>query len=365
MRLASIQVRDVRSILAADLDPGPIMNLLIGPNGSGKTSLLEAIHFLSLGRSFRTRRARAVIRRGSETLTVFGRVQDEEGAEDCAIGIEKGVNHTRFRIDGEEVRSVSRLARRLPVMVISPEGLKALLEGSEHRRRILDWTLFHVEQGYLQVLQRYEHVLRQRNAILRTPWSREVDRELGIWDQQLATYGEQLDEVRRRHIESPGMADIADKMAQSVLTERVTWNYWSGWERERDLHDVLVAQRDRDRQAGFTRAGPHRADIVWRGTHGMARENLSRGQGRLLVMAFETAQVAYVKRVERLRPILLVDDLSTELDPVSVQRFFSLIDALDLQVFVTSVLETITTFARSTTTTRLFHVKQGEVHSAQ
>ena len=169
MRLASIQVRDVRSILAADLDPGPIMNLLIGPNGSGKTSLLEAIHFLSLGRSFRTRRARAVIRRGSETLTVFGRVQDEEGSENCAIGIEKGVNHTRFRVDGEEVRSVSRLARRLPVMVISPEGLKALLEGSEHRRRILDWTLFHVEQGYLQVLQRYDHVLRQRNAYYEHP----------------------------------------------------------------------------------------------------------------------------------------------------------------------------------------------------
>ena len=336
------------------------MNLLVGPNGSGKTSFLEAIHILSLGRSFRTRKARAVIRRDADALTVFGRIQDEVEGSESSIGIEKGVSRTRFRVDGEEVRSVSRLAKCLPVMVISPEGFRALLEGSEHRRRILDWTLFHVEQGYLQVLQRYEHVLRQRNAMLRSPWSREVERELGIWDEQLAMQGERLDAARRRHIESSAMAEITSRMIESVLIEKVTSDYWSGWNRCQSLQEVLVAQREKDRQAGFTRAGPHRADIVWRGTRGMAREILSRGQGRLLVMAFEVAQVAYVKKVERVRPVLLVDDLGSELDAVSIQCLFSLIDALDLQVFVTSVMETITTLIRPTTTTRLFHVKQGE-----
>ena len=365
MRLANIRISGVRSILAADVDPDPCMNLLVGPNGSGKTSFLEAVHFLSHGRSFRTRRARAVIRRGAEALTVFGRIRDEDEGEDCSLGIEKGVSHTRLRVDGEEVRSVSKLARRLPVMVISPEGFKALLEGSEHRRRILDWTLFHVEQSYLQVLQQYEHVLRQRNAVLRMPWSREVDRELGSWDEQLAMHGDRLDAVRRHHIESSGMVEITRRMIESVLTEEVTWEYWPGWDRSQSLHEALVAQRWRDRQAGFTRAGPHRADLVWRGTQGMVRESLSRGQGRLLVMAFEIAQVAYVKEVEKVRPVLLVDDLSTELDFISIQRLFSLIDGLGLQVFITSVLETITTLVQSNATTRLFHVKQGEIRGGR
>ena len=337
------------------------MNLLIGPNGSGKTSFLEAIHLLSLGRSFRTRRARAVIRHGAESSTVFGRIQDEAGREDCAIGIEKGVSHTRFRVDGEGVRSVSKLARRLPVMVISPEGFKALLEGSEHRRRILDWTLFHVEQGYLQALQQYEHVLRQRNMVLRMPWSRDTDRELGSWDEQLAIHGERLDAARRRHIESSDMVQITQRMVECVLTEKVTWDYWPGWDRSQGLHEVLTAQRDRDRQTGFTRTGPHRADILWRAGQGMARDCLSRGQGRLLVMAFEVAQVAYVKKAGNVRPVLLVDDLSTELDFVSIQRLFSLIDALDLQTFVTSVLETVVTLIQPAATTKVFHVKQGEI----
>ena len=93
----------------------------------------------------------------------------------------------------------------------------------------------------------------------------------------------------------------------------------------------------------------------------MARESLSRGQGRLLVTAFEIAQVAYVKKVEKVRPLLLVDDLSTELDIAGIQRLFSLIDALGLQVFITSVLDTVTTIIQPAAAARLFHVKQGEI----
>ena len=136
----------------------------------GRRASSKPIHILSLGRSFRTRKTRAVIRHDADALTVVGQVDREDsGDRKYTIGIEKSVSGARFRVDGEEVRSVSMLARRLPVMVIAPEGLKALLEGSEHRRRLLDWTLFHVEPRYLEVLQRYGHVLRQRNAVLRAP----------------------------------------------------------------------------------------------------------------------------------------------------------------------------------------------------
>ena len=247
-------------------------------------------------------------------------------------------------------------------MVISPEGFKALLEGSEHRRRILDWTLFHVEPSYLRALQRYEHVLKQRNAVLRLPWGVDVDRELDAWDDQLAVQGESLDAMRRAHIESSRLAAITEEMIGTLLGEQVTWSYWSGWDRGGSLRDTLADQRARDRQVGFTRVGPHRADVIWRAARSMARESLSRGQGRLLVMAFELAQAAYVKVArEGVRPLLLVDDLSTELDIASMQRFLSRVETLGLQVFITSVLEAIVTIVRPVMAARVFHVERGEV----
>lgn len=367
MRLASIRIRNVRALAEVAIEPGPRINVLAGPNGSGKTSFLEAVHLLSLGRSFRTRRVRAVIRHGVDSLTVSGRVlrggEEEDGAE-TRIGIEREATRARFRVDGEEVRSVSSLARRLPAMVIAPEGLKALLEGGEHRRRLLDWTLFHVEPQYLGVLQRYGHVLRQRNALLREPPRAGVAQELDAWEEQLADCGERLDSMRRLHMESDAMRGTVGRMMEELLSEPVTWEYRSGWERGADLRGLLAAQRARDRQAGFTTAGPHRADFVWRRRRGgMARDSLSRGQGRLLVMAFEMAQAAYVAESADTRPVLLVDDLGTELDVENMQRLLSRIAALGLQVFISSVLEELTTLVRSSGTARLFHVKQGEVHA--
>ena len=161
------------------------------------------------------------------------------------------------------------------------------------------------------------------------------------------------------------MAEVTGEMIDNVLNENVTWDYWSGWDRERSLQDELGAQRSRDRQAGFTTVGPHRADIVWRRERGMARESLSRGQGRMLVMAFEVAQVGYVMGVENVRPVLLVDDLSTELDIASTQRFLSVIDNLGLQIFISSVMDAVITLLRPTATVRVFHVEQGRVRSGQ
>ena len=365
MRIVNIRIRDVRSLLDVDVEPGEGINLLIGPNGSGKTSFLEAVHILSLGRSFRTRKTRSVIRHDAERLTVVGQIESESSHERTLIGIEKTARSTRLRVDGREVQSVSALARRLPVMVVSPEGFKALLEGSEHRRRLLDWTLFHVEPDYLRVLQRYAHVLKQRNAMLRTSGEAAVERELSVWDEQVAVEGERLDMLRRRHIESTVMAEVARDAISGVLKEEVSWEYWPGWDRTSSLHETLTAQRSRDREAGYTSAGPHRADILWRGTRGMARENLSRGQGRLLVMAFEVAQVRYVMRVADIYPVLLVDDLSTELDIESMQRFISRIEGLGLQVFISSVLDAVVTLIQPAAGARLFHVERGTVRRTQ
>ena len=155
----------------------------------------------------------------------MGRVEKEETGEKTVIGIEKTAGSTRLKVDGREVRSVSALARKLPVMVVAPEGFRALLEGSEHRRRLLDWTLFHVEPTYLEVLQRYGHVLKQRNAVLRMPGGAHSERELDAWSERVAAEGEALDAIRRRHVDSVAMSEIARESIASVLDEEVSWEY--------------------------------------------------------------------------------------------------------------------------------------------
>ena len=265
MRIASIRITDVRSLADVEVEPDAHINLLVGPNGSGKTSFLEAIHLLSLGRSFRTRKTRAIIRHEADALTVFGRIDDEESRQQYAIGIEKSVSGARFRVDGEEVRSISSLARRLPVMVVAPEGLKALLEGK--RASAPTSRLDAVSRGTELPggLQGYGHVLRQRNAVLRAPGRVDLERELNVWDEQLAHRGEQLDSMRRRHVESSRMSAVTSEVIRNVLNEEVTWEYWGGWNRSNALQVELASRRNRDRQVGFTTVGPHRADIVWRG----------------------------------------------------------------------------------------------------
>ena len=96
----------------------------------------------------------------------------------------------------------------------------------------------------------------------------ELERELDVWDVQLAQHGEQLDGLRRKHVESARMAEITGEVIRNVLNEDVTWDYWGGWERDQSLFAAVVARRSRDRQVGFTSVGPHRADIIWKGTAG-------------------------------------------------------------------------------------------------
>ena len=163
MRLGQIEVRNLRVLSALDCAPGEGLNVFVGANGSGKTSILEAIHLLGSGRSFRTHRLVELISRGQSWLRVRADIRGESGAVE-SVGVEKGSDGLRIRVGGEAIRSASELARRLPLVVITPDSQRLLTDGAGLRRQLMDWALFHVEPTYLAVLQRYRRALRQRNA---------------------------------------------------------------------------------------------------------------------------------------------------------------------------------------------------------
>lgn len=353
MRLDQLEVRNVRVLSAVDLAPGGGLNVLEGANGSGKTSLLEAIHVLGSGRSFRTHRLGELIRRDERWLRVRGEIQGEDGATE-SVGVEKGPEGFRIRVAGDDVRAASTLARRLPLVVITPDSQRLLTDGAILRRQLMDWALFHVEPTYLQVVQRYRRALRQRNAALREG---AAAGELTAWDQEVGEAGEALHRQRDRFLE--GILPVYGATLAELVAMGVEIRYQPGWDTGVGLAETLAMNTPRDRARGFTGVGPHRADLRFSTDGTPLHQVLSRGEGKLFVVGLVLAQGRFLQEHQGRRPLVLVDDLASELDEDSRARFFTQLKALGAQIFVTTVSRELVHTA-DWEDPRVFHVERGK-----
>ena len=353
MRLETLEVRNVRVVGEADLAPGAGLNVFEGANGSGKTSLLEAIHLLGSGRSFRTHRLGELIRRDETGLLVRGEVQGEDGSTE-SVGVEKTSEGLRIRVSGQEVRAASELARRLPLVVITPDSQRLLTDGAALRRQLMDWALFHVEPTYLEVVQRYRRAIRQRNAALREGAGPGV---LAPWDREVGESGEALHRQRDRFLES--VLPVYAETLGELLSMSVAIRYQPGWDASQSLEATLGENAHRDRARGFTGVGPHRADLRFTTEGTPVHQVLSRGEGKLFVVGLVLAQGRFLQDLQGRRPMVLVDDLASELDVDSRGRFFRQLAALGAQIFVTTVSrELVETEAWEGL--RVFHVERGK-----
>jgi DNA replication and repair protein RecF len=350
MILGELTVRDLRCIEQAELPLHPGRNLIWGANGSGKTSLLEAIFLLGRGRSFRTRNSERLVRHGQERLVVFGRTESSGFIH--AVGVEVDRQEgTRARIDAGAVGSLADLSRVFPVQVIDPEIHKLIEEGGRRRRRWLDWAVFHVEPQFADWWVRYGRAVRQRNAALKERGG--ITRP---WDVEVATLGEKISEARR---------GVVDQL-QPYWREAVVGldcpmgelQYFRGWGAQHSLAEALESSRGRDELRGLTHLGPHRADVVMRVGGRLAREVLSRGQQKLMAVALTLAQLRLLKDASGTTPTLLLDDPAAELDSEHLGHFARQIAPLGCQLVITALhLETPAFGAPD----RVFHVEQGRV----
>lgn len=262
------------------------------------------------------------------------------------------------RLDGESVSQLGDLCAALAVVSFEP-GSHALITGAaENRRRYLDWGLFHVEPEFLSLWRRYARALRQRNALLK---ARAGHDQLDAWDHELAEAGEPLGQYRQRYLEAvePAVARLAAELAPGLGGVRL--EYQPGWRREEfSLVDALLFCRERDRQAGYTSVGPHRAD--WRIDFGLVpgREALSRGQAKLTALAALLAQAEHHAAVRGDWPVIGLDDLASELDRQHQARVLSWVQSTGAQAFITGteVPQGLGTAADALT---MFHVEQGQV----
>ena len=361
MRAATLDIVAFRNLRRISLSCAPGLNLLVGPNASGKTSLLEALYFLGRGRSFRTRQPRELIQIDAPAFRVAAVMNGADGRR-VPVGVERGPRDLVARIGGAPTRSLAQLARQVPVLLLNPDSHRLLEDGPQQRRRFMDWGLFHAEPGFLDAWRRYGAALRHRNAALR---SGSADRVVDAWDGELAAAAAILDRLRETFCEALG--SVLEPLAGATLGEMaVRVDYRRGWPLEpsgRDCDGWPRAGRDQDRQQGHTRLGPHRADFTVRVAGRSPAEGLSRGQQKLLVIALVLAQAELYRRHAGDACILLIDDLPAELDPGNRARVMRALAALDTQLFATAI-EPGLLDAAAWREPRTFHLAAGEITAA-
>lgn len=352
MYLTQLRIRNFRCLESVDIAPHPGINLIVGTNASGKSSLLEAIHFLARAQSFRGTPTDRLIRQGDDELSVFGRLHSN-GA-DQPIGVIRRERQTRIKISNEEC-GILQLVEILPLQIIDPQIQQLLEEGPDQRRKFLDWGVFHVEQKFYPAWLRFQRALRQRNRALR---ENGTPAHIAAWNNEYSESARMVDQHRREYLEAlkPGLTKILEGM---IGWQAVELDYHQGWPQEADLLEALDRGFLRDLELGHTQYGPHRADLRIRYAGRTARGNASRGEQKLLSAGLLLAQAQMLHERTSRQPLLLIDDLAAELDHTHRQALFSQITKLGAQCFL-SFLEQGSIPAGNHPAT-MFHVEHGRV----
>ncbi|WP_201538395.1 DNA replication/repair protein RecF [Psychrobacter immobilis] len=396
-----LQISHLRNLTQVNLHSAAC-NVIIGANGSGKTSLLEAIFLLSRGKSFRHHQPKRYIQHHQNAATVYAKINDSS-----TLAIQKQADATTvLRLNQTTVYNQSILTEQLPTLLIDPSTMDMLEQGSASRRQLLDWLVFHMKQGFHPQWVAYQRLLKQRNSLLKkTRHLTQVQlAELKSWDKGLSNHAALIHHYRE-HIFAEWQPYFADSIAQLLpaYAEQLSLSYNAGYDTSIALDVQLNERLEQDLQLGYTRIGNHRADIHvhWRSSNSaqtnseyannaletnvnvtlailkeQAANVLSRGEKKLLITALRLSQLPLLLHNEkgsevanndfkyRVTPVVLLDDITAELDDRAIKILLSTLSQLPCQVFMTSLTEDIVPLVQGLwLDPKMFHVKQGQVLS--
>ena len=396
-----LQISNLRNLTHVNLH-ATACNVIIGANGSGKTSLLEAIFLLSRGKSFRHHQPKRYIQHHQNAVTVYARLNDSS-----TLAIQKQADATTIlRLNQTTVYNQSILTEQLPTLLIDPSTMDMLEQGSASRRQLLDWLVFHMKQGFHPQWLAYQRLLKQRNSLLKkTRHLTQVQlAELKSWDKGLSNHAALIHHYRER-IFAEWQPYFAESIAQLLPdhAEQLSLSYNAGYHTNVALDIQLNERLEQDLQLGYTRIGNHRADIHvhWRSNDSAASNNnlsdtmheadtnlkvavikeqaanvLSRGEKKLLITALRLSQLPLLLNTQKtndlsndsahaqVTPVVLLDDITAELDDRAIDILLSTLTQLPCQVFMTSLTDEILPLVHQYwSKPNTFHVKQGQIFS--
>jgi DNA replication and repair protein RecF len=316
--LRHLELTDFRTFGAAQLSPEPEGTTAItGDNGTGKTSVLEALAYLGTRRSFRGAPPDALVRTGAESAIV--RASFETAERNILVEAEiRPAGRSRTRVNRKDVSGRAALASAAPCTIFSPEDLTLISGGPRGRRDLLDDTLSLLDAEGTRAADETERVLRQRAALLRQSGGRvttDVTTTLEVWDQRLADAGKVLVAARERLAGELEVLVAAayGRLAGTARPSTVEQRYQRSWDGE--LLDALAASRNDDLRRGLNTVGPHRDDLMIVLDGRDARTHASQGEQRCLALALRLGIHELVRARTPVAPTLLLDDVFSELDP--------------------------------------------------
>lgn len=330
MSTVDLRIFNVRNLKQVNLFPSPGINLIVGDNGSGKSSVLEAIILLSRGKSFRTNKISEIINFSQSSLIVTTQLE-QQSKTFLQLGFELSHHKRELRLNGEKLTKLSDLAYQFPTQFFDP-GCYDLLDAEPKRRRqFIDWGTFHHDKRFLDAWKRYKKALLQRNSLLRSGELHGIE----IWEQKLVEYGGIITQVRIEYLQT--LYPLFNQLARHFhICSDFELSLFPGWNIERPLEEVLQQSRQMDIRYGYTRSGPHKFDFVLFADGRVAKTFMSRGQRKILVLALMLAQIDLMAEVNNIQACVLVDDITAELDRDNQDEFMRLLGNHNHQLFVTT-----------------------------
>ncbi|VAW65998.1 DNA recombination and repair protein RecF [hydrothermal vent metagenome] len=352
MGLSSLEINHFRNLQSVKIKPDADLNLIIGKNAAGKTSLLEAIFYLSYGRSFRSSQIKHLIAYDEASFRLICNLDDTT----TRIGLQRDFKEQTIRVNREPISRISELSTLLPVLVLHPDSHQLITAGPENRRQFMDWGVFHVEHHFIVSWKKYKKALSQRNAALRL---QQPDKLCSLWNKELIEHALLIEKYRRTYLNeiSEKVEQLSKELFPDIL---ISLTYKRGWPDDIDFEDYLNQSLFKDRDKGFTQSGPHRADIKITVNGKSAQSSISRGQQKKLVSLLKIAQLSFFSKLSERRCILLYDDLPAELDESNQNKILSILSKLNIQLFVTAIERHQINY-KNWKSHKVFHVEHGNI----
>jgi len=332
-KISSLQLTDFRNYDTFHLEPDVNLTVLVGPNGVGKTNAIEAISLVTRGESFRTNSWNDLVRWGAERAYVAMTAEEPAGGR-TDVTLEVSGGRRLYRVNGSVKRRIGEVSRNVPAVVFTPEDLTVVKGAADKRRGALDSLGAQLSASYASLRVEYERITRQRNALLRAPETPES--HILPWTERLVDVGSRL-RAQRQRLLGRMRVEIENVYASLTGGERLTLTYvirdtegtgtgdkeasetTSGPEAApdsiaRQMQDAHTLRAREERARGTSLIGPHRDDVVFVLEGRDARAFASQGQQRTIALAWKLAEVNSIESIARATPVLLLDDVMSELD---------------------------------------------------
>ncbi|MBL0342079.1 MAG: DNA replication/repair protein RecF [Bacteroidetes bacterium] len=364
MYLQKLLLLNFKNYQDVSLEFSSSVNCFTGANGSGKTNLLDAIHYLSMTKSYFSSSDTQNIKHGEHLLIIQGEFSKEGISESVLCGIRQG-QKKQFKRNQKEYDRLSDHIGVFPVVMIAPTDQELITEGSDVRRKFMDSVISQYDHIYLEDLIKYNQILAHRNAILKQTTAKGIIdwQSLSVWDDQLVNYGLKIFEKRADFIKGfePLFCQLFNFISGSDDAAEISYESQLN---NKDFSELLISSRSKDLDFLYTTVGIHKDDLVFNLKGYSARKFASQGQQKSLVIALKLAHFSYLCENGFPKPIVLLDDIFDKLDENRVERLMELVCKKEFgQLFITDTHANRISeiFAKINIPVKLFQVNDGAI----